>query len=301
MSELHSAIDKFLPQRTIKKHPTDRPWITNNIKRLIDKRQNMFIRYGKDSKTYKSLRNKIQREIKTAKKHYYHNRVADVEHTNPQKWWKQIKILTGQDIQHEWHYQFLEDSEKIKSLANRINDFFTSVTDHFQSLPPPVPSVHVPTELLVTEEEVYQSLLSIDINKAVGPDNIPNKLLKDFSYELAPVIKNIYNQSLKESYVPILLKSSIVTPIPKVVPPKDLECDLRPISLTCTIAKVMEGFTCARLLPQLNGKIDRDNMLVKGTRPRMPSYICCKQSMKLLILVTLGLVYFLLISVKALT
>ena len=87
MSELHSAIDKFLPQRTIKKHPTDRPWITNNIKRLIDKRQNMFIRYGKDSKTYKSLRNKIQREIKTAKKHYYHNRVADVEQTNPQKWW----------------------------------------------------------------------------------------------------------------------------------------------------------------------------------------------------------------------
>ena len=124
--------------------------------------------------------------------------------------------------------------------------------------------MHVPTELLVTEEEVYQSLSSIDINKAVGPDNIPNKLLKDFSYELASVIKNIYNQSLKESYVPILLKSSIVTPIPKVVPPKDLECDLRPISLTCTIAKVMEGFTCARLLPQLNGKIDPRQYARKG-------------------------------------
>ena len=97
---------------------------------------------------------------------------------------KKIKILTGQDIQHEWHYQFLEDSENIKSLANRINDFFISVTDHLQPLPPPVSSVHVPTGLLVTEEEVYQSPSSIDINKAVGPDNIPNKLLKDFSYEL---------------------------------------------------------------------------------------------------------------------
>ena len=85
----------------------------------------MFIRYGKDSK--------------------------NVEHTNPPKWWKQIKILTGQDKQYEWYYQFLEDSENIKSLANRINDIFISVTDHFQPLHPPVSSVHVPTELLVTE------------------------------------------------------------------------------------------------------------------------------------------------------
>ena len=40
------------------------------------------------------------------------------------------------------------------------------------------------------------------------------------------------------------------------MPPKDVESDLRPISLTCTIAKVMEGFTCTRLLSQLNGKMD---------------------------------------------
>ena len=33
--------------------------------------------------------------------------------------------------------------------------------------------------------------------KAIGPDDIPNKLRKDFSFELAPVIKDIYNQSLK--------------------------------------------------------------------------------------------------------
>ena len=48
-------------------------------------------------------------------------------------------------------------------------------------------------ELLVTEEEVYQSLLSIDTTKAIGPDDIPNKLFKDFSFELAPVIKDISN------------------------------------------------------------------------------------------------------------
>ena len=34
------------------------------------------------------------------------------------------------------------------------------------------------------------------------------------------------------------------------------EKDLRPISLTCAIAKVMEYFTRSRLLPQLDSKID---------------------------------------------
>ena len=77
--------------------------------------------------------------------------------------------------------------------------------------------------------------------KAVGPDNIPNKILKDFAPELAPIIQDIYNQSLKEGYTPSLLKSPIVTPIPKVTPPRTIESDLRRISLTCTLPKVMDG------------------------------------------------------------
>ena len=96
--------------------------------------------------------------------------------------------------------------------------------------------------------------------KAVGPDNIPNKILKD----LDPIIQDIYNQSLKEGYIPSLLKSSIVTPIPKVTPPTTIESDLRQISLTCTLAKVMEGFVCSRLLSQLDGKIDPLQYARKG-------------------------------------
>ena len=47
-------------------------------------------------------------------------------------------------------------------------------------------------------------------------------------------------------------------------PPGLIEKDLRPISLTCTLAKVMEGFTCTRLLPQLDSKIDPSQFCSKG-------------------------------------
>ena len=94
------------------------------------------------------------------------------------------------------------------------------------------------------------------MSKAVGSDNISNRLLKDFDPKLAPVIRDIYNQSLREGYIPSLLKSYIVSPFPKVILPRAIESDLRPISLTCTLAEVMEGFTCSRLIPFSIKKID---------------------------------------------
>ena len=139
-----------------------------------------------------------------------------------------------------------------------------SLTDDFTPLTRDSPPSLVPQELFVSNQEVFRSLSSLNVAKAVGPDNIPNKLLKDFAHELAPVIRNIYNQSLKEGYIPSLLKSSIVIPIPKVNPPREIKSDLRPISLTCTMSKVIEGFTCNKLLPQLNGKIDPRQFARRG-------------------------------------
>ena len=61
-----------------------------------------------------------------------------------------------------------------------------------------MPPLSVPDELLISEYEAYKSLSSLQTSKAVGPDNIPNRILKDFALELAPLVCDIYNQSLKE-------------------------------------------------------------------------------------------------------
>jgi hypothetical protein len=61
---------------------------------------------------------------------------------------------------------------------------------------------------------------------------------------------------MKEANIPSPLKSSIVIPVTKISPPQTIENDIRPISLTSSMAKVMEGFTCTRLLKDLEGKID---------------------------------------------
>ena len=138
-------------------------------------------------------------KLRLQKKHYYENRVADVEQTNPRKWWKQIKSLTGKGMQNEWYHQFLKGTKNTEFLVNRINDFFTSLTDHFQPLTPSVSSTQIPVELLVTEEEVYQSLLSIDTTKTVGPDDIPNKL-RCFFFDASCIIFKLQVRTIRITF-----------------------------------------------------------------------------------------------------
>ena len=85
---------------------------------------------------------------------------------------------------------------------------------------------------------------------------IPNKILKTFAFEFAPIIADIYNSSISQGVFPGGLKRSFVVPVPKALPPLSIEDDLRPISLTSQIAKVMEGCTLDNLFPQIVDKLD---------------------------------------------
>ena len=103
----------------------------------------------------------------------------------------------------------------------------------------------IPQELFVTNWEAYKALRDIKTKKAAGPDGIV--VPKIFAFELAPVVADLYNSTLREGSIPPLLKSAIVHPLPKVTPPKCIEDDVRLISLTYQLVKVLEGFTLARV------------------------------------------------------
>ena len=85
---------------------------------------------------------------------------------------------------------------------------------------------------------------------------IPNKILKTFAFEFAPVITVIFNTSMKQGIFLDQLKRSFVVPIPKVSPPSFIEDDLRPISLTSQVSKVMEGFVLKPLTSEVAHKLD---------------------------------------------
>lgn len=144
-------------------------------------------------------------------------------------------------------YTPLPDGDGVGSvdqLRDSINDHFISLTLGFA---PPCPSelaniainpYEIPAELYRSEREAYITLHKIKIRKAPGPDNIPDVILKEFAFELAPAVTIIYNASPRDGFVLPLLKSAAVFPLPK-----SIENGIRSIPSTCQVAKIMEGFT----------------------------------------------------------
>ena len=188
------------------------------------------------------------------------------------RWWKEVKNLSGVSCaEGQWYRQLIDKSESITSLCERINTFFCSLTSDFNPLTVddilgiPLEASEIPADLYVSLRETDITLRrSIKLRKARGPDGIPNIILKTSSFELAPVIVAIYNASLRQGYLPPLLKSAAVNPIPKQRPPRAIDADLRPISLTCQISKVLESFTLSRILPKLLSKLDSKQFAAAG-------------------------------------
>ncbi|KAK2158205.1 hypothetical protein NP493_1814g00003 [Ridgeia piscesae] len=82
-------------------------------------------------------------------------------------------------------------------------------------------------------------------NKAAGPDEIPNWILRDYATIFAPPVCVIFNSSLREGTVLLLWKCAGIRPLPKAQPPKLIHNDLLPTPLTPILSKCFEQFICA--------------------------------------------------------
>ena len=224
-------------------------------------------KFGKDSASFKKARNAVQRECIKCKKSFYDRKVAKLKHTNIKRWWDEVKGLGGVRCAESWVQQMLSDQlPSVEALANRFNEFLGSLTAEFTPLPsqPPGQFFSVPDYLLVDNYTVYKSLRQIKSNKSAGPDPIPGRVWKEFAMELSPIVMDIYNASMSQGYVPQRIKQSEVVPVPKCSPPKSVEQDLRPITLTSHLSKIMEGFTLQSLFDQVCENLDDKQFALEG-------------------------------------
>ena len=153
-------------------------------------------------------------------------------------------------------------------LANTLNNFFTSVSSDIPpldlSLLPSFPRTG-DTLPMVQPYEVCKKLTSIKPHKAHWPDNIPSRIFKEFAFEVSTPAATIFNVSLLSGVMPISWKESNIIPIPKVTKPT-WESDIRPISLTPCLSKVLEDFVVSWLIEDVRDKIDpMQSGCLKGT------------------------------------
>ena len=77
--------------------------------------------------------------------------------------------------------------------------------------------------------QVQKILEKIKENKSVPPGDLPPKLMKAFAAELSIPLCDIINSSIRLGAWSKLYKSEMITPVPKIFPPKSVD-ELRNIS-----------------------------------------------------------------------
>ena len=118
-----------------------------------------------------------------------------------------------------------------------------------------------------TVNGVKKLLENLDPSKAVGPDEIPPRVLKELASDIAPILTEIFNRSYQTGVMPDDWRKANVVPAYKKGK-KILAVNYRPISLTCICCKLFEHVMVSHIM----GHLERHNALYKfqhGFRSRL--------------------------------
>ena len=173
--------------------------------------------------------------------------IADECRKNPKRFWKYVQEKTKSNngvsaLKKEDGKFALNDKDKADTLNNYFSTVFTvEDTSSIPSLEKCSKSDGFSLQdMRVTPDAVKKKLRELDSNKAQGPDQIPPKVLKELSNELAVPLSKLFNISLEKGQVPQDWKVAEVVAIFKKGSRSETG-NYRPVSLTCIVCKVLES------------------------------------------------------------
>ena len=194
------------------------------------------------------LRNLGNRTAPKLRQRFYQSKIAALEETSSNDWWKHMKNLMGASSSNTNEMQGLANKctgGDMTQLVNSVNDFFVSVSADLPRLDPTHRVFDIeeplPAEFTIEAASTQRALQKVKCRKATGPDNIPPWIVNNNAHLLAAPVTAIFNSSLREGKLPDLWKTATVVPVPKKHPPGSLENAIRPISLTPILAKAFQG------------------------------------------------------------
>ncbi len=265
ITTINDLFESHFPKKEVFRHESDKPWVTDSFKKLVRKRQYAYLNDNQDE--YKLIRNKVNRMRTRLRSEYYKNKVSQLKDSNVKQWWKKVNELAGKSDSSSKQLQGLCndicDGDEVQ-FANKINEFFKSVGSSLV----PIESINeyseyeievneIPEEYIISLEQTQKQLAKLNVCKAIGPDMIPTWILRDFCEYLAIPVCAIYNSLIREGHVPQIWKSADVSALPKKTPPKTIENDLRPISLTPILCKDLETFVVEWTWVFIRDKLDK--------------------------------------------
>ncbi|XP_072030407.1 uncharacterized protein [Amphiura filiformis] len=260
---LQDAMNKHIPTKRLSGR-WNLPWMNNNIKHLMKKRRRRYDAWKKfgdknDLADYKNLKQEVETALKRAHDEYIEG-VFEEDTGNPaKKLWSYVKSLKIDKIGIPpllyKNRLVSQPKQKAEALSEQYRSVFTSEsTSH---LPSKGPSKHdTMPDIEITTNGIEKLLTALNPKKAVGPDQVSTWMLKTFASTLAPILKEIFTQSLRTGDVPADWKLANISAIFKKGERND-PANYCPVSLTSVTCKLMEHV----LASSIRGYLDDNNIL----------------------------------------
>ena len=151
-------------------------------------------------------------------------------------------------------------TETENQTATELGTYYHSVftNDDPQSIAPAFPEQTQErlTDITISADSVEEVLLSLNANKAAGPDEVENRVMKECAEEMAPKLQELFRKSIDEGEVPSQWKEAHIIPIHKGGS-KAIMSNYRPVALTSTVCKVLEKLICVAIMSFLT----RNNLI----------------------------------------
>ena len=234
------------------------PWITTHIKRLSRKKQRLYNLARASNcpikwKSYRNFKKEVQHKCREAY-HRYITSLIDSTGSITKRLWTYIKKQRNDNcgvasLKHEGNIH--NDS---LTKAQLLNKYFTSVfTSSTAATFPPLNEPPLPdiTTLSIDTRGVLTLLQNLQVHKASGPDEIPARLLKEFSEEFATLLTFLFQTSIQQSLVPLDWKHANIMPTFKKGD-RSLCSNYRPVSLTCICSKILEHIVYSHISSHLS-------------------------------------------------
>ena len=222
------SADLCIPNRHIIIRLNDKPWFNNDLrlaKRKKDRSHSKakFSNRRVDWETFKSHCNKYCNMIKNAKKEYVQRLGVTMEsgQGNNKNFWCLAKSVLGKSA--DCCIPPLKcDNGLFSSNRDKVelfNEYFVNKCKLDDESSTRIPSILIYrtdsrlASINILTREVQDILLSLDTDKAIGPDHISPFLLKHGATELAPSLAHLFNYSLSYCQIPNIWKTANVVPV----------------------------------------------------------------------------------------
>jgi hypothetical protein len=255
---LYETIDKFIPYERYKAR-TYPIWFSQELIALILEKKAAHKAFKESySNEHYRVFSRLRAKCNMVKSSCYAKYIKNAEDTTKDMkgLWKFKNSLSKSDS--DFPNQMTLNNERVSEVGDIVNKFACFFSEVYE---PEISSGNLSgassgksidlSQCHIPFHNLFNKLLSLDINKSSGPDNVPPIFIKKCADALIIPLSVIFNASLESGRFPSAWKMGNIVPIFKGGDKSEI-INYRPICLQSALAKLLESLVLEQLVPSMS-------------------------------------------------